>query len=57
VWVDMCKSETCICRVVGNPQLGLIGLNRCLLYVNKRLDTRTSIVVNLGKAWLFMDMR
>jgi hypothetical protein len=26
--VDICRSGTCICRVVGNPQLGLIVSNR-----------------------------
>jgi hypothetical protein len=28
VRVDMCRSGTCICRVVRKPQLGLINLNR-----------------------------
>ena len=44
--VDICRSGTYICRVVGNPQLGLIGSNRCLLYGKRRLDPRTIIVIN-----------
>ena len=44
--VDICRSRTCICHVVGNPQLGLIGLNHRLLYGKRRLDPCTIIVVN-----------
>ena len=44
--VDICRSRTHIWHVVRNPQLGLIGLNRCLLYGKRRLDPRTIIVVN-----------
>jgi hypothetical protein len=46
VKVDIYRSGTYICRVVGNPQLGLIGSNRHLLYGNRRLDSRTIIVVD-----------
>jgi hypothetical protein len=28
VKVDICRSGTCICRVVRNPQLGIIDSNR-----------------------------
>ena len=44
--VDMCRSGTYICRVVRKPQLALIDSNHRLLYGNRRLDSRTMIVVN-----------
>ena len=44
VKVDIWRSRTCICRVVGKPQLALIGSNRRLLYGNRRLGPRTYIL-------------
>jgi len=60
VKVDICRSRTCICRVVGKPLLALIDSNRRLLYGNKRLDPRTIIVVNQwnhGYLWIRYEIR
>jgi hypothetical protein len=40
VKVDICRFESCICRVVRDPQLGIIGLNcRC----SSVMETRFSV--------------
>jgi hypothetical protein len=37
VKVDICRFESCICRAVRDPQLGIIGLNRrCSLVMETR---------------------
>jgi hypothetical protein len=40
VKVDICRLESCICCVVRDPQLGIIGLNCCCSSV---METRFSV--------------
>ena len=43
--VDICRSRTCICRVVRKPQLGLIDSNHRAPRL-WRLDPLTCIIIN-----------
>jgi hypothetical protein len=40
VKVDICRFESYICRVVREPQLGIIGSNRCC---SSDMETRFSV--------------